>query len=73
MSVKSSPQTLPNRIRDHPQCLKQLRQRVPPLLISCMNAIFTFQRVNAGVKLLMPLETPNTAPFAAYVVKTDNI
>ena len=71
--MKSSPDTFRNRIRDLPQCLKQLRHRVPPLPISCMTVRFTFQRVNAAVKLLMLLETLKTAHFAAYVVKTDNI
>jgi len=55
--MKSSPDILRNRTRDLPQCLEQLRHRVLPLLLSCMSSIFTFQRVNAGVTSLKPLET----------------
>ena len=77
MSMKSSNDTIGNRTRDLPQCLKQLRHCVPspphPLLFSCLSAIFTFQLVKAGVKLLMQLETPKIKHFAAYVVKTDSI
>jgi len=71
--MKSSPETLRNRTRDLPQCLKQLRHRVPPLLISCMSAIFTCQRLKAGVKSLMPLETQKIMHLDAYIVKTDKI